>query len=422
MTINAWRTGAVALVAVGVALIIAPSKSTPMVPSESEAVDGAIRFFENRVRERPADVIAGVELASRYLMRFGDSRDIDDVGRAERVLRNVLEVHPGFGPALARLVPVYIARHEFPEALAAALAAFEASPRRATNGLLFDAWFEVGRYDSAVAALNRMDPGSFGYLTRKARFTEQTGRAATARDALHRACRRKHTFRTALRAWCNVRQGDVQLTLGNAESAETLYDNALADRPDYTAALMGRAEAALLRNKPGQAERLYALAARERGGAEGHAMVARLANLRNDQNAEQAAAAAFEQAVSDPRYGRAFWGAHAMHLARRGNTERALDLAERDASQRPGPESYLTLGAVLYAAGHFARARRVIDSAATWSGQSPELLFYAGMIRVATGERDSGVSYLERALDGGLFPDDAAAARRATQHQVSNIQ
>ncbi len=398
------------LLAVGIGFAVVPSDSPVARGPDSAAVDRGIRFFEARVADRPTDVVAGVELASRYLMRFGAKQDIDDVERAETVLQDVLRVLPGFGPALARMVPVHIARHEFPEALAAARAAYEAAPRRATNGLLFDTWFEVGQYDSAVAALNRMDPGTFGYLTRTARFAEQTGRPEIAHAALHRACRSSNTLRAGLGPWCLVRRGDVQLALGNPKAADDSYREALAARPGYTAALMGRAEVALGQDDVERAERLFLAAGERPGGAEGFEMAARLATFRNDAVAAERASALFERAASDPRYKRAFWGALAVYLARRGQRDSALALARADVRQRPGPESYHTLGAVLYETGKLTESRDALDSAMTWDAPSPETRFYAGMVRIALGDRDAGVVLLEEALADGLAPDHAAAA------------
>ncbi len=65
---------------------------------------------------------------------------------------------------------------------------------------------------------------------------------------------------------------------------------------------------------------------------------------------------------------------------------------------------------MLYETGKLTESRDALDSAMTWDAPSPETRFYAGMVRIALGDRDAGVVLLEEALADGLAPDHAAAA------------
>lgn len=377
-------------------------------------LDSTIAFWEARVKHRPGDVIAAVELSDKYMTRFGVRRDIDDVTRAEHALGLALAAHPGFAPALTRLAGVHIARHEFPEALAAAQAAYRSEPRRAMNGPLFDTFFEVGQYDSARAALNRMDPNSFGYAIRKARYAEAGGRSDIAQTALERACHPRNSHPTELLAWCAVRLGDAALAGGQLGRADSHYRTALEKWwPGYPAAVAALAQLAF---RNGDLENARTLAERwTRGpdGAAGHLLLFRIARLMRDETAARAAGERFESRATNPKYGRAYWPLLARYYAWQGRLDTAITLAERDVAQRPGPEAYETLGAVLHYAGQKDRALAAIDEALRGGAASGTLLYYAGLIRVARGD-DAGTAMLREALavPEGLDPDQAIKAAR----------
>ena len=407
---------AAAVLALGAGIAAVGHRDTGLraeTDSERATLDGGIEFFRARLVQRPRDVVAAIELANRYLTRFGSDRDIADVWSAESALARALDAHAGFAPALARLASVHITRHEFPEALAAAEAAYRAAPRQSNNGPLFDAYFELARYDSASAALNRMDPHSFGYLIRKARFVERLGDTRGAAYALARACRPTEMSHGRLRAWCAVRQADIARAMGRANRAKALYREALRHWSGYTAAVAGLAHVAFQEGRLEEAERLYHATAGQPGGAEAHLMLARIASLRGEHDLAELEGARFEQMVKHERYGRAYWPYLARYYAEQGSNQTAIELARADVAQRQGPEAYHTLAVVLFHSGRATEARAAIDSAMTWGQPDAEMLYHAGLIRIAEGDRGSGSNLLQRALSdpAGLDADYAGHAR-----------
>ncbi|MEE8116362.1 MAG: tetratricopeptide repeat protein [Gemmatimonadales bacterium] len=377
-------------------------------------LEGAIAFFTERLAERPDDIIAAPALSDRYMMRFGRRRDIADVWRAESVLVAGLRAHPNYAPLLARRTSIHIARHEFPEALAVIRQALSIAPRRSMNGLLFDAYFEVGRYDSALAALHRMDPDAFGFLIRKTRLADQLGHSDLARYTMARACRPEGPTQAELRGWCAVRLADLAARIGRDRQAARGYQEALARDPGDLAALTGLADLAFKGNRCEDAERLLRRATRHPMGAEAHLVLSRIAALRGDRITAARERATFEQRARDPRYGRAYWSHLARHYAETRRADQALALARRDVEQRPGPEAYHTLGVVLLHAGQPEAARAAIERAMTWGPGDAELRYHAGIIYLAAGRPDDGRTFLLRALDdpAGIDPDYARIARR----------
>jgi tetratricopeptide (TPR) repeat protein len=382
----------------------------------SNQLDRAIAFFELRLEDRPGDILTPGALADRYMMRFGRDRNIDDVTRAESVLQQGLDRLPEHPSFVARMTAVHIARHEFPEALDAARWAWARTQRASANGPLFDAWFEVGQYDSAAAALNRMNPNTFSYLIRRARFAEQLGDLDTATRAIARACRADEARANTLGAWCAVRQGTIDAANGSWKRAAELFHFALEEIPEYPPAIAGLAASELGRGNLSAAHDLYDRLTRVPGGAEAYLFLARIAEMRGDTGQAGRHRKAFEDRTEDARYGRGYWSHRARLFAQQGRIDSALVLAEKDLEQRPGPEAYHTLAVVLLAAGRAADAQEAMTRVFTWGPGGPEALYHAGLIALANGRAREGHEYLQWALNdpAGLSPDYAAIARAAT--------
>jgi len=94
--------------------------------------------------------------------------------------------------------------------------------------------------------------------------------------------------------------------------------------------------------------------------------------------------------------------------------DKALSLARAERRARPGIYSEDTLAWALYRAGRLDEARAAADRALEHGTKDARLLYHAGAIRLAQGERDAGRTLIASAL--ALNPKfdvtGAAEARR----------
>jgi tetratricopeptide (TPR) repeat protein len=366
--------GTITVVALAVAAVACGNAGEPAAwRNERTRLDASVAFLERRLETMPDDILAPSALADLYFIRFGFAGDIEDVARADAVLRRALTWHPDHGPFLERLVPVHIARHEFPEAAAAAQAAFRAAPRRATHALLFDAYLEVGRFNDALAALRQLDHNAFSFLIREARFAEITGRYDIADRALTRACRKAGASERRLAAWCAVRQADIAAARG-WRGVESQLERALDLVPDYASALAGLALLARQEGRPDRAASLWRRAAELPGGVEAELELWRIARDAGDSVEAMMRRVRFERRARDPQYGRAFWSHLAIMHAERGEFAEAHAVAAADLAQRPGPEAYITLAQVYRRQGDRNAALRALEEAARWTPSAPEVI------------------------------------------------
>ena len=109
------------------------------------------------VAARPDDAHPLALLGLAYAQRARETGDAAYVSRADRALRRAVKLEPEDFEALTGLGGVALTRHRFRDALALGRRALAAAPGTAAPyGVLGDALLELGRYDAAFAAFDRM--------------------------------------------------------------------------------------------------------------------------------------------------------------------------------------------------------------------------------------------------------------------------
>ena len=135
-----------------------PPVGMPGGPPTSEAgLRGRVREMEARLQSQPTDLQAAVLLADALLRLSRATNDQRSAGRAAEVLSAALREAPGSYDALRLLGAVNLSLHRFRDALDAGQRARDLRPDDAWNyGVMGDAHLELGEYDEAFAAFERM--------------------------------------------------------------------------------------------------------------------------------------------------------------------------------------------------------------------------------------------------------------------------
>lgn len=193
------------------------SAATPPVPVDaSSAADLALtgitaggtdtRKLERAVQERPDDVQSLVLLGYAYQQRWRETADASTLTRSERALRRAAALDPTDPLAVIGLGSLALIRHDFRAALAIGRRAQRLAPSTArTYGLVGDALLELGRYEDAFRAFERMvalRPSTASYA-RIAYARELLGDLPGARAAMQLAADAASGQREPA-AWANV--------------------------------------------------------------------------------------------------------------------------------------------------------------------------------------------------------------------------
>jgi tetratricopeptide (TPR) repeat protein len=191
---------------------------------------------ENRARPDDADVL--VALGFAYQVRWRESADATYLPRSRSALGRALRARPHDPNAVLGLGSLALIRHEFRDALRLGMRAKGLLPGSARPyGVIGDALVELGRYEEAFAAFDRMvslRPNLASYA-RVAYARELTGDLEGAHDAMQLA-REAAAGEPEPTAWSLVELSKLELTLGRRTEARRHVQQALEIFPGYPTA------------------------------------------------------------------------------------------------------------------------------------------------------------------------------------------
>jgi tetratricopeptide (TPR) repeat protein len=218
-----------------------------------------IARLEQRVEASPEDAEGLTLLGLAYQQRVRETGDPSFYPRSQEALDRSLELVPDNDLALTGLAALAATRHRFEDSRRLALEALRSNPYSAeARGVLGDALVELGRYDAAFAAFDRMaatKPGLPAYA-RIAYARELLGRTGPAVAAMALAARAAPASGEGA-AWALVELGNLRFNSGRLRLAERAYDEALARFPDYHRAQAGLARVAFALGRTDESVSLY---------------------------------------------------------------------------------------------------------------------------------------------------------------------
>jgi tetratricopeptide (TPR) repeat protein len=365
----------------------------------SVSTSGSISLFEQRVAAN-SNPVDRTWLAQFYATRSRETGDLADLGRAELVLNEAIAEQPNYAPAVGTLASIYLAEHRFEEALDTARQAHDLNPRLGAMALVGDVLVATGDYQGASEAYAEAVriTGGPGLSSRLAHLNELYGEVETAITTMELAAaahlRAGGSGEEA--AWYQFRLGDLNFTIGELAEADRRYQAALDLFPGYYAGLAGRARVAAARGDFEGAIDLYEQAIIVIPRPE---LLVAVGDLYTVTGQTETAAKRYATVEAIARLAGGIYDRHlALFYADHDRADEALRLAEEGLQVRHDIFGYDTQAWALYRLGRLSEAREAIDNALTLGTRDAVLLFHAGSISLALGEKDRAVSELEAAL------------------------
>lgn len=420
---------------------LAPVPSAPFAavktPAWGAATDGAIQQMQDRLRRNPSDPLAYAayaQLGSLYLQKVRQTGDPSYYARAETAFERSLALVPDNALAAAGMGGLHLARHDFAAALCWSELAREHAPTsHVVHGIAGDALIELGRYDEAIEAFQRMVDlrPDLASLSRVSYARELHGDVAGAIRAMRRAIEAGNPGSEATN-WARVHLGHLYFLEGDLAAADGEYAQALAFLPEYVYALGGRARVAAARGDLRGAIRLYTRALEVAPLAE-HAIV--LHDVYHAAGNARGAAQQAELVRVIAGLQRAAGVDVDLDLARfeiedaagsgdRRKVEAALEMARVQYARRPHSiHAADVLSWALYRAGRPAEALPYARQALRLGTKDPVLLYHAGAVAAAAGEPAEARRYLEAALarNTAFHPRAAPEAQRLLAQLTAEI-
>lgn len=375
----------------------AAAASEPQTPADRQL--SAARAY---VESRGSDPRGFNLLAAAYMQKAREADNFKVNTKAMEALDRSLQLSPDNYDALKLRAKLLLTLHRFEEGFEAARRAQSINPRDHDNyGALTDALVELGEYPAAVEAAQMMvdlRPDTSSYA-RVSYLRWLHGDTQGAVEAMRLAAQSASPQDPERVAWCHVQLGEALLNTGKVAEAEREFDRALFVFPGYGAALDAKARA---RFAAGDLEGALDIYRREHEADPSADTALALGDLyarlgRADEAARHYAT--FESlepenaaAENDMHHLVAYWTDHDKNL------DEALALARKERERRNDVYTCDALAWALYKKGLHAEAKAASDEALRLGTRDPRLLYHAGMIAYALGERGRGAGYLRQAL------------------------
>lgn len=364
--------------------------------------DQRIALYERQLKGAPNDPKVEGALASAFIQKLRETTDFQYLNRASVLVERILAADSRSYDGIRLSAEIETHRHNFPKSaqLAGDLTVRNPSDAGAW-GLLGDSLMEMGQYDAAGKAYQRMfvlGPNLASY-NRIAWHRFVTGNGAEALSWMAMAVQAGSSTNENL-AWCLVEFGDMLFKSGRAVDAHAAYERALATLPGYHRAL-----AALGREYAATGDFAEAVDSFRKAQAViplpdyAHALAILYDRLGRTSEAEQ------QRKLLDviDKLGQANGEKGnrmlAMNFADENrNLDRALALARAELETRKDVYTYDALSWVLFRDGRQQDAEQASARALAMHTPEPMFLYHAGVIALAGGRADGGRALLERAL------------------------
>ena len=379
--------------------VAAPAPAT--APDLRSTTDQQLSSLQSWLREHPEDTRMTAQLGQVYLQKARETGDPAYYPRAEAAFGAVLKSDPRQLSALVGMGSLALSRHQFADGLRWGEQARAVAPDSvAALGVVADAQTELGRYDDAVATIQRMvdlrpDLSSYSRVSyaRELHGDLRGAIAAMTQAAEAGGPRQEGT------AWVRVQLGNLYFATGDLTRAQTQYQQALDDVPDYLHALAGLAKVEAARGHYQPAIALYQRAIANVPLPE---YVIALADVYQ-------AAGQPEQAAEQGRLLqtiRTLYAANGVDvdlelalydLDHDRNLPGALAEARAQVEKRPSIKTQDVLAWALYKNGDCAGAQQATTQALRLGTRDALMLFHAGLIADCLGRHEQARDYLAQA-------------------------
>jgi tetratricopeptide (TPR) repeat protein len=395
---------------------LAPLPST----SRAELVD-SVETLRRRIADRPDDGEAVVRLAQLLVRVQRVNAYPGAATEAEQHLRRFLSRQPDHYASQRELASVLLSQHRYRDAIAEAQKARTIDPRDALNyGVIGDSYLELGQYEEAFAAFDRMGaerPGPPAYA-RVSYALELKGDLDGALDAMRMAAESTSAHDAEAQSWLYAQIGNLLLQKGHLGDARREFERAAATFPRHPYAQLGLARIKLATGDYQAALVVLTTLFAEAPTPELAFMIGDLQRRHGDPAASEAMYVQGEQLERDG------WKSEepqpqalARFLAERNrDITEAIALAEEAASKRNDIHTMDALAWAYFQAGRLPDAQRATEAAIRTGTRDARVLAHAAAIRLRQGDAVGARALLARAAvplpDVMLLDGNIEAVRR----------
>jgi tetratricopeptide (TPR) repeat protein len=386
----------------GVLFTLACGKQNPVAEVQASAADPQIRAAEDMIRLMPDSPRGYNQIAAFYIKQARRTGDFSLNTKAESAVNKALELDTEDIQARKLAASLQLTFHRFENALELGTKLGEEFPNDAfVYGVLTDANAELGNYDAAVKAVQKMvdlKPNASSYA-RVAHIRSLYGNTEGAIEAMKTAARTADPQDAEEQSWCLVQLGDEFRRNGKYAEAEKVYTEALSILPDFYLALAGKGK---VRAMQGDLEAGVRFLTESQNRVPNVDTVIALGDIYMVQGNTDKAHRQYDLVeIIEQKLGVAgdqkrlalMWADQNIKL------DEALAIAEGEYSARKDIYTADVYAWCLYKKGQLAEAKAAIDRAMALKTKDARILYHAGMIEKGLGEKRQAARLLKAALE-----------------------
>jgi tetratricopeptide (TPR) repeat protein len=364
--------------------------------------DKSVTELQKNVRSNPAKDDVWVMLGRAWVRKARESADPGFYLNADACADVVLTRNADDRLALDLRGLVLLNGHKFEEARALAVQITTRHPEDPMAwGTLSDAYLEMGRYEEASDAAQKMvdlKPNLPSY-SRASHLQWLRGDVTSAKETVRRALDSGRAGKTDPEpgAWVFVQAATMFWADGDFEGADAGYDKALERISDYAPANVGKGRVAMARGDARRAVELFERAWKVSPLVETAWLLGDARQAAGDATGSAAAYALVEKEGrrTDPRTLSLFLSTRNKSVA---DGAEALKLAREEYEVRKDMVTEDAVAWALYRTGKIADAKASIVKARRLGTPDARLMFHEGAIRLAAGETAKGTELIKAAL------------------------
>lgn len=375
------------------------------IQRELTNTDNIIKSYLARIKLDPYSYSSYTKLGEAYIQKARETGDTAYYDKAEEALKKALELYPDSYATIVFLGQVSSSKHDFQSALYYAEKAVKLKPEDSyAYGILGDAYIELGEYDEAERAYEKMLSLSpdFYSCSRLSYIKELRGDTEGAVQTMQKAIDygTKQRLPEENMAWAHYILGEMYFNQGELKKAEEHYRKSLNKYENYYYALAGLGKVKAGQKKYEEAIELYNKAV---AIVPLPIFISSLGEIYEKTGNMKEAKKQYDlveyigllSEVNKVIYNREL----ALFYADRDvKLDKALDLASRELKAKKDIYSYDTLAWVYYKKNQLEEALDVSQKSLSLGTKDAKLHYHAGMIHYKLGEMGKAKDHLSQAL------------------------
>lgn len=376
-------------------------EETPHARTAADPADPKLSEALKAIDKNPDAAKPYIALASIYINRARATGDFGLNAKAETAVERALKNEPNDLTARKFKASLDLTYHRFDEALALGTELLQQNPADAfIYGVLTDANVELGNYDQAVAAAQKMvdlRPNSAAFA-RVAHLRSLNGDQKGAVEMFKTAARTADPSDHEAQAWCLVQLGDELWKYGQFTESERVFDEALTTMPGYYLAEIGKGRGRASQGDFEKAIEILTAATERIPNVEGTILLGNIYQKMGDTTRAQQQydlAEVIEARLgvnNDQKRLALLWADQGTRI------DEAVQITERESTLRRDIFTADALAWALYRKGLFAEAKIAIDNAMRLKTNDARMTFHAGMIEKALGNKPAAKLLLAEAM------------------------